>query len=337
MQSVSLTFLNTPEYSITHFENFYNNVGYPISLARGAYWIGKTYQVLGDNTKAEKFFKEGSIFLTTYYGQLSYKEISNNEKFTLKDQSQFNNEYEKEFNKNKLIRHVILLSELNQTQYTKDILKHLASLNIEEGSEVLAAKLATSIGRYDFAIQISKQASYQKRFYNKFNYPIIATPRKINGKVMPKPEFILSIIRQESEFDARANSYAGARGMMQLMKYTAKVVAKKANLKYSISGLTKDPEYNIKLGSFYFNSLLEDYNGIYPFAIAAYNAGPNRVKTWRRVNGDPARNQLSYVDWIELIRFKETRNYVQRVLENVNVYKYMLNQSPVSLDNFFRR
>ena len=334
---VSLTFLNTPEYSITHFENFYNNVGYPISLARGAYWIGKTYQVLGDNTKAEKFFKEGSIFLTTYYGQLSYKEISNNEKFTLKDQSQFNNEYEKEFNKNKLIRHVILLSELNQTQYTKDILKHLASLNIEEGSEVLAAKLATSIGRYDFAIQISKQASYQKRFYNKFNYPIIATPRKINGKVMPKPEFILSIIRQESEFDAKANSYAGARGMMQLMKYTAKVVAKKANLKYSISGLTKDPEYNIKLGSFYFNSLLEDYNGIYPFAIAAYNAGPNRVKTWRRVNGDPAKSQLSYVDWIELIRFKETRNYVQRVLENVNVYKYMLNQSPVSLDNFFRR
>ncbi len=334
---ISLTFLNTPEYSITHFENFYNNVGYPISLARGAYWLGKTHQVLGDDSKAEKFFKEGSVFLTTYYGQLSYKEIYNNEKFTLEDQSQFSSDYEKEFNKNRLIKHVILLKELDRTQYAKDILKHLASLNVEEGSEVLAAKLATTVGRYDFAIQISKQASYQKRFYNKFNYPIIATPRKINGKKMPKPEFILSIIRQESEFDARANSYAGARGMMQLMKYTAKVVAKKANLKYSISGLTRDPEYNIKLGSFYFDSLLDDYSGVYPFAIAAYNAGPNRVKTWRRVNGDPTKNQLSYVDWIELIRFKETRNYVQRVLENVNVYKYMLNQSPVSLDNFFTK
>ena len=251
---ISLTFLNTPEYSITHFENFYNNVGYPISLARGAYWLGKTHQVLGDDPKAEKFFKEGSVFLTTYYGQLSYKEIYNNEKFTLEDQSQFSSDYEKEFNKNRLIKHVILLKELDRTQYAKDILKHLASLNVEEGSEVLAAKLATTVGRYDFAIQISKQASYQKRFYNKFNYPIIATPRKINGKKMPKPEFILSIIRQESEFDARANSYAGARGMMQLMKYTAKVVAKKANLKYSISGLTRDPEYNIKLGSFYFDS-----------------------------------------------------------------------------------
>ena len=87
--------------------------------------------------------------------------------------------------------------------------------------------------------------------------------------------------------------------------------------------------------SYYFNSLIEDYNGIYPFAIAAYNAGPNRVKTWRRVNGDPSKGKLSYVNWIELIRFKETRNYVQRVLENINVYKYMLSKKPVTIDNFF--
>ena len=147
---------------------------------------------------------------------------------------------------------------------------------------------------------------------------------------------ILAIIRQESEFDRRANSYVGARGMMQLMKYTAKLVAKQAKLPYSISRLTKDPEYNIKLGSYYFNGLLNDYNGVYPFAIAAYNAGPNRVKTWRRVNGDPSKNQISFVNWIELIRFKETRNYVQRVLENVNVYKYMINKSPVKLNGFFK-
>ena len=200
----------------------------------------------------------------------------------------------------------------------------------------LAAKLATEVGRYDYAIQISKQASYEKRFFNTYNYPIITTPREINGKAMPRPELILAIIRQESEFDGKANSYVGARGMMQLMKYTAKVVAKQARLPYSISGLTKDPEYNVKLGSYYFNSLLEDYNGVFPFALAAYNAGPKRVKTWRRVNGDPSKNQLSYIDWIELIRFKETRNYVQRVLENVNVYKFMLNKAPVKIDGFFQ-
>ena len=151
---------------------------------------------------------------------------------------------------------------------------------------------------------------------------------------MPSTELILAIIRQESEFDRKAYSYAGARGMMQLMKYTAKLVAKQSKLPYSISRLTSDPEYNIKLGSYYFNSLLIDYDGVYPFAIAAYNAGPNRVKTWRRINGDPTKNEVSYVDWIELIRFKETRNYVQRVLENVNVYKYMINQQPVKMEGF---
>ena len=333
---ISLAFLKSPEYSITHFENFYKNVGYPISLARGAYWLGRSYKQLGDKKNAEKYFSEGSVFLTTYYGQLSFNEINYGGEFVLEDQSQYSKEYEKEFNNNKLIKHVILLKELDRTQYSKDIIKHLAQLNIENGSEVLAAKLATKIGRYDYAIQISKQASYEKRFYNQFNYPIITVPRMINKKAMPEAALIHAIIRQESEFDARANSWAGARGMMQLMKYTAKVVAKQAKLPYSISRLTKDPEYNIKLGSYYFNSLLEQYNGVFPFAIAAYNAGPNRVKTWRRVNGDPTKNQLSYIDWIELIRFEETRNYVQRVLENVNVYKYMIAKQPVKIGEIFR-
>ncbi len=332
---VALTFLKSPEYAVNHFKNFYENVGYPISLGRGAYWLGRTYKTLGDNEKAKKYFTEGSKFLTTYYGQLSFKEINENQIFEIDDQTNFSKEYQKEFNKNKLIKHVILLKELDQSQQAKDIIKHLASINIEAGSEVLAAKLSTDIGRYDFAIQISKKASYEKRFYNLYNYPIITTPRVINGKNMPNPELILAIIRQESEFDAKANSYVGARGMMQLMKYTAKIVAKNAKLPYSISRLTKDPEYNIKLGSYYFDSLLNDYGGVYPFAIAAYNAGPNRVKTWRRVNGDPVKNQIDYINWIELIRFKETRNYVQRVLENVNVYKFMLNKKPVELESFF--
>jgi soluble lytic murein transglycosylase len=332
---IALSFLNAPEYAINHFENFYNNVGYPISLARGAYWLGATYKTLGNLDLSNKYFNEGAKFPMTYYGQLSFNEIKPGENFELVDQSNFDKDYEKEFNKNKLIKHIFLLKELNATQYAKDIIKHLATLNIEKGSEVLAAKLSTEVERYDFAIQISKQASYEKRFFNKYNYPIINTPKTINNKSMPNQEVVLAIIRQESEFDRRANSWAGARGMMQLMKPTAKVVAKQAKLPYSISGLTQDPEYNIKLGSYYFNSLMDDYNGVYPFSIAAYNAGPNRVKTWRKINGDPSKGQLSYVNWIELIRFKETRNYVQRVLENINVYKYMLNKEPVKIDSFF--
>ena len=152
---------------------------------------------------------------------------------------------------------------------------------------------------------------------------------------MPKPELILAVIRQESEFDQRANSYAGARGMMQLMTYTAKLVAKQAKLPYSKSRLTSDPFYNIKLGSYYLAGLLEDYEGSYPFALAAYNAGPKRVRYWKKINGDPQKGKISYIDWIELIKFKETRNYVQRVLENVNVYRYILSGKPVKIYNFF--
>ena len=332
---IALTFLKSPEYAINHFENFYNNVGYPISLARGAFWLGISYEQLKENDAANKFFSEAAKFPMTYYGQLAFNKINPGGNFELKDQSIFNKEYEKEFKKNKLIKHVILLHELDASQYAKDILKHLAELNIEKGSEVLAAELSTSIERYDFAIQISKKASYEKRFYNKYNYPVIATPKVVNNKQMPNQEIVLAIIRQESEFDRKANSWAGARGMMQLMKYTAKIVARQAKLPYSISRLTADPEYNIKLGSYYFNGLLNDYNGVFPFAIAAYNAGPNRVKTWRRVNGDPSKGQISYINWIEQIRFEETRNYVQRVLENINVYKYILRKEPVQIDSYF--
>ena len=333
---IAHSFLKSQEYAINHFLNFYDNVSYPISVARGAYWLGKSYQETGNTKKAEEYFKAGSKFLTTYYGQLSFKEINYGGEFTLKEDASYSKDYEKEFSKNRLVRIIKILKELDHTKYSKDVLKHLANLNIEQGSEVLAAKLSTEIERYDFAIQISKKASYEKRFYLKYNYPIISTPREINNKPMPPSEMIHAIIRQESEFDSKANSYAGARGMMQLMKYTAKIVAKQAKLPYSISGLTDDPIYNIKLGSYYFDGLLTDYNGVYPFAIAAYNAGPNRVKTWRRVNGDPTKNQLSYIDWIELIRFKETRNYVQRVLENVNVYKYMISKEPVKIEEFFK-
>ena len=311
---IALSFLNNPNLALKHFQNFYGNVGYPISLARGAYWIGVTYEKIGNQKLANDFFKEGSKFLTTFYGQLSLQKIDPFGEFELSDQSKYSEKYEKEFNTNPLTRHVILLKELNKTKYTKDILKHLADTNINEGSEVLAAKLATEIGRYDYAIQISKKASYEKRFYNKYNYPIITTPSVINDKAMPSQEIILAITRQESEFDPKANSYAGAKGMMQLMTYTAKLVAKQMNVRYSKSKLTSDPEYNIRLGTYYFNSLLNEYREVYPFAIAAYNAGPKRVRYWRKINGDPSKKKIDYVNWIELIKFEETRNYVQKSL-----------------------
>jgi len=332
---IALTFLDDPNMAIQHFKNFYENVGYPISLSRGAYWMARTYKIMNNKEKANEWFKKASKYLNTYYGQLAFVEIYPNESFSLDDDPKIDEKFEKTFNKNILIKTILLLKELDQAKYAKDFLKHLAMMNIDKGSEILAGRLAVKIARYDYAIQIAKQASYEKRFHNKLNYPIIQTPKIVNKKTMPKSELVLAVIRQESEFDQRANSYVGARGLMQLMTYTAKLVAKQAKLPYSKSRLKSDPDYNIKLGSYYLAGLLEEYEGSYPFALAAYNAGPKRVKYWKKLNGNPQKGQVNYVDWIELIKFKETRNYVQRVLENVNVYRYILKGKPIKIYNFF--
>ena len=334
---LALSFLNKSELAINHFENFYKNVGYPISLARGAYWLGLAHEKSNNLNDAKKYFEEGSKFSNTYYGQLAFNKIKLGQDFKLSPEHKLSEGYEKEFNKNKLIRHVRLLKEMDRIEFSKDILKHLALLDVEKGSEILAAKLSTEVGRFDYAIQISKQASYEKRFINMFNYPVIDIPKKINNKQMPAQELLLAIIRQESEFDARANSHVGAQGLMQIMPGTAKLVARNLKTTYSKSLLKSDPEYNIKLGTYYFNSLLDDYDGVFPFAIGAYNAGPNRIKSWIKRYGDPNKGEINFIDWIELIRFKETRNYVQRVIENINVYKYTLNKDPIKIDSFFRQ
>ncbi|WP_435152247.1 lytic transglycosylase domain-containing protein [Candidatus Pelagibacter bacterium nBUS_44] len=333
---IALSFLKDPLLAKDHFQNFYKNVNYPISTSRGAYWLARTYEKLGNKDQSNKWYKEASKFLTTYYGQLAFLKLNPNAKFELEKDMVVDDKYRKVFFNKELVKITYLLDELKNDKYTKFILRHLANDNITNGSEILAAELATNIERYDFAIQISKISSYQKRFHNKFNYPIISTPKTINGRKIPESAFILSIIRQESEFDLSANSHAGAKGLMQLMPYTAKLVSKQSKLPYSKSRLTTDPEYNINLGSHYIAGLILQYDGAYPFAVAAYNAGPNRVKYWKKLNKNPQKKQIDYVDWVELIKFRETRNYVQRVLENYNVYRYILEKKQIKMTNFFK-
>jgi soluble lytic murein transglycosylase len=131
---------------------------------------------------------------------------------------------------------------------------------------------------------------------------------------------IHAIARQESQFDKAAVSHAGARGLMQLMPGTARETAGKLGLSYDLGGLTRDTDYNIRLGSSYIQRMLSYYGGSYPLAVAAYNAGPGNVNKWIRLNGDPRMPGVDMLDWVEAIPIYETKNYVQRVLENAVVY-----------------
>ena len=141
------------------------------------------------------------------------------------------------------------------------------------------------------------------------------------GGLSIDPALAHAIIRQESQFDPAAKSPAGALGLMQLMPATAKEIAKKRGWDHQTTWLTSQPDHNILLGSAYLNELLKRFNGSYPLAIAAYNAGPSRVNGWLEAFGDPRTGTINWIDWLELIPIAETRNYVQRVTEGVITYR----------------
>jgi soluble lytic murein transglycosylase len=162
-------------------------------------------------------------------------------------------------------------------------------------------------------------------------YPLISLPTAVRERNSPETALVLAVIRQESEFDSGTSSSANARGLMQLLPSTARTVARSQGLPYQVSMLTSDPEYNVTLGSAYLGSLIDEFNGSYVLALAAYNAGPGRSRQWIADWGDPRAASTDVVDWIELIPFSETRNYVQRIMENLQVYRHRLSGEPTPI------
>ena len=326
---LALRFLNKPEAAVQHFKTMHEGVNYPISKSRAAYWVGKAYEQLGKDQNAKDWYKKSSVFNTTFYGQLASAKINKNN-FKVKNSYTFSEEDYKKLLKTDLARAVILLSELDMTQKGKDILRHLGSEERSIKEQVLAGKLSQQVGRLDFAIQIAKQTSYQNKNLLELNYPIIETPKVVSKRTILPQEVILSLIRQESEFDRDANSWVGAKGLMQIMPATGRLVSKQAGLRYSRSRLIEDEFFNLQLGCYYISGLNEEFNGAIYMAFAGYNAGPHRVRRWVKRFGDPRKGEIDPIDWIELIPFTETRNYVQRVIENIQVYKYVINKKTVN-------
>ena len=321
---IALSFTNQTDAALSHFLKMNAAVTYPISKARAAYWIGRTYKKLGQASQANSWFRTGSQYGTTFYGQLSHIEL-NERRFSINNNFKFDENKYEEFKKNNpQAKSVVVLKELNRTKYTKDILRHLGdpeqNRTFEEIS--MAGVLAQEIERLDFAIQIAKNASYKNLNFLEISYPRIEVPKQVKSQKILDSSVILALIRQESEFDTSANSKVGAKGLMQIMPATAKLLSKVTSVDFSREKLTKDKDYNLALGSYYISDLDDNFGSHY-LAFAAYNAGPHRVEKWIKTYGDPRRKQIDAIDFIELIPFHETRNYVQRVSENINVYEYL--------------
>ncbi|MAL80118.1 MAG: lytic murein transglycosylase [Sneathiella sp.] len=325
---IALRFLDDAKTALRHFGNLYENVSYPISRARGAYWIGRAQAAIGDRPLAEYWYKTAGQYYTTYYGQMALHALGQRKLPEIPKISKAQTPDARVPGTGELYLAIRQLAELGEPRLTRPFLMHLADLATQEEEYVTLADLANGVGRPDYAISIAKQAAQSGTELVEVNWP---TP-KFTLKTPPvEPALMLAITRQESAFAEDAVSRAGARGLMQLMPGTAQDVSRKLNIGYSADLLTADPAYNALLGSSYLADLINSYNGSYVLAIAAYNAGPSNVNRWISEHGDPRTGDIDSIDWIEFIPYGETRNYVQRVIENLQIYRERLKQREGSI------
>ena len=318
---ISITFLKDPAAAKYHFQRIWDVSSRPISKARASYWIAKSLENF-DKEKSQTWYTKSANYHLTFYGQLAATEINGN---NIQYNPEINPITEKDFLVNSQLKDVYsavsLLNEFDQDKLVKKFIMDLAE-NRSEAAATQAIYLATDLERYDFAVQAGKYYYYKNFYLEPKSFPTVPRP-SYEKLIFPDQSLIHAVIRQESQFDPEAGSYAGAKGLMQLMPYTAKKVSKGLKLPYSKNKLTDDPSYNVILGSAYLDQLLSTYDGSYILTLAAYNAGPSRVNAWIKKYGDPRSDDITPINWIELIPFKETRNYVQRVIENVQVYSFL--------------
>jgi len=325
---IAFSFLNKPEEALKHFTTLHDNVSYPVSLARGAYWAGRAAARTGDEDLALEWFRKAGKHNTTFYGQLAYLERTKDVDLDLPRDVRVSRTDHGKFRNHELVQVIRQLHEVGQNRHARVFVQHfMYDDSYTPAFKALVAGLSQQIERHDLAVKMSRKLMQDHVPLVVTGYPLVEIPASAEKAV--EPALVNAIIRQESGFDVAAKSHANARGLMQLMPSTARAVARNLKMRYSAGRLTRDGGYNVTLGQAYLDEVLETFDGSYVLAIAAYNAGPHRVKRWIRAYGDP-RKDTDVVTWIEQIPYSETRNYVQRVLENLSVYRAQLEQVPFS-------
>ena len=330
---IALRYMNDGARALHHFAALYKNVRYPVSLARAAYWAGRANMALNKRGDGAKWYRAAARYPSTYYGQLAIQALQARQnlrgaktKWRLPKEPIPTVAQSVYFNKRELVRLSRMLGVLKQMDHVRPFILHLAKGAKNAGERQMVARLGQQLGQPDLAVRSAKISLRAGTLLLETGYPVLGNlaPMKI------EPALAHAVARQESEFDPRAVSSASARGLMQLLPRTARKVAKSIGLRYRRDRLF-DGRYNIRLGAAYLGQLIKNYRGSYILALAAYNAGPNRVIRWLRQNGDPRKGAVDPIDWVEGISISETRNYVQRVMENLQIYRRRLNGKTAKL------
>jgi len=329
---IALRFLNEPDTALKHFIAMFEGVKYPISRARGAYWASRAAETSGDIQAADMWRRIAAKRPTTYYGQLALSGLGTDFKYALPTGPDISPDELTEFNGNDMVRALEIATQIDAKDLIRPFFRALSNVQKTPAWRSMTASLATHLNRPDQAISIAKRTSREGRELIESGYPELSPPPLLSRTADRPVEvpLILAMIRQESAFYVRAKSHANARGLMQVLPRTAKKVAKRLRIPYSRDRLIKDPDYNMIIGQAYMAGLLDEFNGSYVLSLAAYNAGPSRARRWTRKNGHPASDDVDAIDWVEMIPFSETRNYVQRVLENLQVYRHRLSGPEVA-------
>ena len=317
---IALRHLNNPAEAYQHFVKLYGHSKMAISRSRGAYWAARAATALHQSKEAADWYEKAAANRTTYYGQLASAAIHDGGTIKVEREPEPTQSEIAKFEALELVRAARDLVAIGDGEDARPFLFQLIETAKSPDDYVQIARLALALDRPDMELMAAKRASNDAVNLFTENYPLVALPP--GGKA--EPALVLAVTRQESAFDQGAISIVGARGMMQLMPFTAQKMAKSLALPYSASLLTDDRVYNMRLGRAYIDEMLTEFSGSYVLAIAAYNAGPARVNQWIGQFGDPRAKNADVIDWIESIPISETRNYVQRVLENLQVYRLML-------------
>ena len=292
----------------------------PTVQAKGLYWAGRAAEAAGRRDEANGYYGRAAGFRDVFYGQLANERIGQPlvppgdpilRPVDAPTRAAFYNR--------ETVRAAQYLGTTGAWEDQTAFVRQIAIDAKTDSDHVLSTELSRTLGRPDLGVMVGRSALQNGLSeYSTVGFPNVRVPAASEDDWT----MIHAIARQESQFDRAAISHAGARGLMQLMPGTARDTATKLGLAYNAAALTTDTDYNIMVGSTYFRHIFGLY-GSYPLAVAAYNAGPGNVNKWLRANGDPRMPGVDMVDWIEAIPIYETKNYVQRVLENAVVYDLM--------------
>ena len=327
---IALQFLKKPQDAYEHLYRMFQSVQFPVSRSRAAYWAGRAADKNGNPTIALDWYAVAASFPTTFYGQLAHMKRFPKQSPTMPEFPVPTAEDKKAFNQNEVITAARILVDSKQYSLAETFIKTAIERAGSKGQLALISELGQRTNKEFLSVVAAKESLRQGTLLSKTGYPILRNlPKSDVGNAL-----VLGIIRQESLFNQAAISPSHAVGLMQLLPSTAHKVAQNLKLRYSYAKLAQDSAFNVRLGSAYIDQLYNRLNQSYLLSVASYNAGPGNVRKWIKIYGDPRTlaQPDDVIDWIELIPFTETRNYVQHVLENKQIYQYLMHNTPFTLE-----